>query len=184
MDFESLKKSIVGLYDSLHASQTEYLHLWRSYILLTWRWWVGVALVVLPWTLWIIVRKKGSTCRLLFAGLFVLIISSILDMLGIVLNLWSYPSTTFPLMPCYVEFDFCSLPVTTMLFIQFFPKIKPVYKAIVYATAGSLIFQPLMEYIGLYCQEQWADYYSIPILFGIYMIADFIATRKSFAKIR
>jgi len=66
--------------------------------------------------------------------------------------------------------------------IQIFPKVKPVYKALFYAAAGSFIFQPLMHLISLYDPMQWQNYYSFPILAGIYMAADFFATRTRFEK--
>jgi hypothetical protein len=184
MDFESVNKIVAGLYDRLHAVHVDYAHVWKDGVLFGWRWWLALAIIILPWVLWVIVRKKDSTQRLLHGGFFVIIISSLLDMIGIALHLWSYPTTVFPLMPSYIPFDFSSLPVITMLFIQFFPKIKPVIKALVYAVVGSLVFQPLMELIGLYCHDQWEDYYSIPILFVIYLLADYLAARTTFEKIQ
>jgi len=64
--------------------------------------------------------------------------------------------------------------------LQFFPKIKPVYKALICAAAGSFIFQPLMEWMGLYANDEWKDFYSFPILFAMYLLANYAATRRKF----
>jgi hypothetical protein len=53
-------------------------------------------------------------------------------------------------MPEFIPFDISALPVATMIFIQFFPKVKPIWKALVYSAAGTWIFQPLMKLVGLY----------------------------------
>ncbi|MEW9673622.1 hypothetical protein [Ammoniphilus sp. 3BR4] len=47
--------------------------------LFTWKWWVGLALLVVPWILWAIFRKKESSVRLLLAGFVIMVISTILD---------------------------------------------------------------------------------------------------------
>jgi hypothetical protein len=184
MGSESFREQVAELYNKLHEVHVDYYHLWKDGILLSWRWWLALAIIILPWTLWIIVRKKESTHRLLYAGFFVIIISCLLDMIGVALHLWSYPTTVFPLMPSYLPFDFSALPVVTMLFIQFWPKMKPIIKAIIYAFVGSMLFQPLMEYTGLCSHDNWHYFYSIPILFGIYMLADYFATRTTYEKIR
>jgi hypothetical protein len=130
------------------------------------------------------VHKKESTCRLLFAGFTVLIVTTFLDRAGVKFGLWSYPVSFLPLMPDFVIFDLSLLPVVTMLFIQFFPNVRPYIKGIIYAVVGALVFQPLMRLMGFYCGEIWKDWYSLPFLFGIYMMDDFAATRKSFQMIR
>lgn len=183
MDYEALRRQVWELYNKLRDVYFEYYQLWKSEMFLTWRWWISLAIVVVPWTVWIILRKKGSTYRLLFAGFFVLIVSSFLDMLGIALRLWIYPVDLLPLMPSYIPFDFSALPVVTMLFIQYLPKVKPVFKALAFAALGSFVFQPLMIWVGLYCECVWKNWYSFPILFLIYLGANFFATRTRFEKV-
>ena len=58
-----------SIYDTYFEKQKELndekLHIWLDYTLFSWRWWLGVALILLLIGLWIKFRKKESTDRLL-----------------------------------------------------------------------------------------------------------------------
>lgn len=180
MDWNTLAQEVEKLYDQLHEISRAYYHLWRESILFSWRWWIALLLIIGPWTLWILVRKKESTARLLLAGAIVAIIASFLDFLGVSLNLWSYPTTVFPLMPSYVPFDLSAMPVSAMLWLQFFPRMKLVWKAPIYGAVGSFLFEPFCDRIGLVIQHGWSYLYSFALLNLIYLLAYFVATRNSF----
>lgn len=162
----------------------DFCELWRSGMYLTWRWWVVVALTVVPWVVWIVIRKKDSTHRLLYAGMFVAFFGFVFDMLGVITDIWSYPVLLLPILPECSPYNFTILPVVTMLFLQYCPKVKPWIKALAYAAFGAFIFQPLMEWAGLYANDEWRDWYSFPILFGIYLVANFLAARRWFEPLR
>ena len=180
MDWNSVQNQSESLYEKLHNTHGEYYDFWKNDILFSWRWWVTLSLIVLPWIIWLLVRKKESTDRLLYAGFFVMIFSSALDMVGITLNLWQYPVNVFPLMPEYIPFDICALPVATMLCIQYFPKVNPYIKAVIYSVTSSFIFEPLNVWLGLYKQIHWEYYYSVPIMIFIYLAANYLASRIKF----
>ena len=169
-------QNLVELYHNFYAH-------WKDHIFLTWRWWVGGGLIVVPWVVWLIVRRKESTARLLFSGMFVMLVAAVLDLVGSFLGLWTYPYKVFPLMPELVPYDLSSLPVATMVFLQYFPKVKPVIKAIVYAGLGAFVFEPLMIWLKLYDNINWPHYFSYPILFAIYLIAHRLAKASSFAPV-
>jgi membrane-bound metal-dependent hydrolase YbcI (DUF457 family) len=59
-------------------------------------WWVALFMLVVPWILWAIFRKKESTARLLSAAFIVIIISSILDAYGVDRGRWAYPVKVIP----------------------------------------------------------------------------------------
>jgi hypothetical protein len=94
------------------------------------------------------------------------------------------PCGFLPSTPFNIPFDLTVTPVMAMLFIQFFSRIKPVYKALVYSVLDSFVFQPLMAPFGLYCMCMWKDWYSFPIVFLIYLATDFVATRTKFEAIK
>jgi hypothetical protein len=152
-------------------------------VLFSWRWWVVLSFIVVPWGLWIIFRKKESTHRLLFAGIFIMYVSSFMDCIGITLNLWRYPINVVPLMPEYMAFDMSVLPVTTMFLLQIFPKVSKYIKAAVYSLSASYILQPVSVWLGLYTALHWKHYYSIPILYLIYLAADYMSRRNQFARL-
>jgi len=184
MDFNLVKEQSNTLFKELHVTHEKFYELWVNNILFTWRWWIAVGLIILPWILWLLIRKKKSADRLLYAGLFIMVSSSALDMSGIAMNLWCYPINVFPLMPEFIPFDICALPVATMIFIQFFPKVNAFIKAALYAMLGSLVFQPLMAWVGLYENLGWKHYYSLPILFILYIVANYLSNKNNFDEIK
>jgi len=58
MVWSTLEAQSHSLYEKLHNVHIEYFDFWKNNILFTWRWWRAVSLVVLPWTIWLLVRKK------------------------------------------------------------------------------------------------------------------------------
>lgn len=180
MEFNNIKEQSNNLYHSLSDIHVEFYELWVKNILFSWRWWISVSMIVLPWALWLIVRRKESSDRLLYVGFSVMLVSSLMDVVGIAFNLWTYPINVFPLMPEFIPFDICALPVATMLFLQYYPRINPYNKATLYAALGSFVFQPISLWIGLYCNISWKNYYSFPILFLIYLGANYMSSRNKF----
>jgi hypothetical protein len=77
--------------------------LWAEQIVFTWHWWFDVALSVLPWILWIIVRDRKNTHNLLYAGLFTMLAATLLDMAGVSQGGWSYNTLLLPYLPEYLQ---------------------------------------------------------------------------------
>jgi len=184
MDWNTLSNRSDSLYKKLHYTHIEFFDFWKSSILFTWRWWIALGLIVLPWIIWLLVRKKESTDRLLYVGFFVMVIASALDQIGITMNLWYYPVMVFPLMPEFITFDVCVLPVATMICIQYYPKVNPYIKAVIYAVMSSFMFEPLNVSLGLYETIHWEYYYSFPIMILIYLVANYLASNDKFAKLK
>lgn len=184
MDINLIKEQANSLYHELHEIHIDFYKLWANDVLFTWRWWVSFSLIILPWSIWLIVRRRESTDRLLYAGFFVMLVSSYMDVVGIALELWTYPINVLPLMPEFIPFDISALPVATMLFLQYFPKISQYIKAAVYAALASFVFQPVSSWVGLYENIYWKYYYSFPILFVIYLGANYVFSRNRFAQLK
>src|SRR5665648_1295751 len=91
MNFNTVVEQSNILYLRFHETILKFNDLWYNHILFTWRWWLSVFLIVLPWIIWHFYRNKESSDRLLSAGLFVIIISSFLNITGISMNLWGNP---------------------------------------------------------------------------------------------
>ncbi len=158
---------IVEKYNELFLEQ---YRVWLKDIVFTWQWWFElIVITTLPWVAWFILRNKEQTHRLLYAGFFVLIIACFLDMVGLCLALWCYPHKLLPFLPQYISWDFCAMPVSIMLSIQYTPKIKPWIKAFLYAGIAAFIVQPAAEWMHLYHPMHWKHWYSFPIIFLIYM---------------
>lgn len=170
-------------YDHIAEVHKDYFEYWLDHTLWSWDFWLSVALAILPWLLWILVRKKESQGRLLHAGMFVIIIVSWLDFIGVVFGAWSYTGKVIPTIPSYIPWDFCLLPVSIMLALQFKPNIKPWIKGLIYAGLTAFVGEPIMTWLGLYMEQNWSMIYSFPVYFLIYLAADRVSKTNSFAKI-
>jgi len=170
------------IYESIHQQCLKSQDIWKNEILFTWRWWLLVILTILFWGIWILVRKKESTDRLLYAGLFMSLISSHLDLIGVSLGLWTYPINIILPVPPFLPWDFCFLPVATMLFIQLKPKISPLIKSVIFAFISSFIVEPAATYGDFYHPVNWKYCYSFPVFILLYLASNYLYTRNNFAK--
>lgn len=59
--------------------------------LFTWHW-----LVALAWIIWMILRERKISVRIFSAGLLLMIISEIMDAIGVSLGKWLYLSKLYP----------------------------------------------------------------------------------------
>ncbi|MGF7032502.1 hypothetical protein J2T17_003425 [Paenibacillus mucilaginosus] len=180
MDRQQLNEQLADLFQQLFAVHLSLVKLWRSEIFLHWDWWLTLALTVLPWLLWIPLRQKDSTSRLLHAGFFVLIITSWLDFMGLMFGAWYYGGLLIPTMPTYIPYDFCLFPVIVMLLLQYKPKAPVWIKAAAFGLFCSYIGEPLLHALGLYFMIWWRYSYSVPIYTLIYAAAHWISRRRSF----
>jgi hypothetical protein len=147
MNFENIDKA---QYSHTEAFKTVY-HIWENEILFTWRWWVAVALTIIPWVWWwFFYQKKDSTGRLLYAGYFVIAVSLCLDTIGDQIGLWEYRVEVIPVLPAMVPWDLTLMPVVIMSLIQFKPHINPMYKALFYSLATAFIGEELAYHLGFY----------------------------------
>jgi hypothetical protein len=107
-----------------------------------------------------------------------------MDQVGVTLHLWTYPTTVSPMMPSFLPFDLSALPIATMLWLQFFPKMKLVWKALVYTAAGTA-FDFACDVIGLSAQEGWgwSRAYTFLILILLYLLAYWVANRLKYEPI-
>ena len=173
-------QKIEAAFDLIKQSNIDMINLWLKDTLFTWEWWLGVALAIIPWVVWLIFRKKESTNRLLFAGFFVILISSWFDIIGILFGLWSYHHNVVPFSPAFIPWDFTLLPVAIMTLLQIKPHIRPIYKAITFSLLSCFVVEPGFVLIGLYNPKHWEYIYSFPIIIIIYLVADWCYKRRHF----
>lgn len=181
MNFDpGLLKAIDQVTQQYVATHDEIERIWMEYMVFTWHWWLDVGLAVLPWILWFIVRDKKNTHNLLYAAFFTILAATILDMLGVAQGAWNYNTLLIPYLPQYLPWDLTVMPVTAMLFYQFYPKIKPWIKGIVFGLVASYVVEPIFIWLGVYEPTNWEHHYSLPIYFLIYMIGNWLYTKKRY----
>ncbi|MGG3805647.1 CBO0543 family protein [Metabacillus fastidiosus] len=151
--------------------------------LFTWQWWISLAMLIVPWIIWGIFRKRESSNRLLYTGLIIMVLSAILDTFGVENGNWSYPVKVIPSVTISYSFRFSVLPVLAMFFLQFKPDFNPFVKAIIFGGLSAYIGMPILAAIDLYKKVDWAYTYSFFILTFMYLIAHWSSRRNNFEKI-
>ncbi len=162
-------------YEKIH---NEVEALWSSQIVFTWHWWLDVGLSVLPWVLWLIVRDRKRQHSLFYAGLFAMLVAVMLDKVGVSQAGWKYNSLLLPYFVQYLPWDITVMPVVTMLFIQYFPKVSPWIKGAVFGAAAAYVVGPIFMWLGVYEPSSWEHHYSLPIYFVIFMISYWLYYRS------
>ncbi|HZK84010.1 MAG TPA: CBO0543 family protein [Desulfosporosinus sp.] len=169
--------------DLLHEANVILLKTWIEQIVFTWRWWLEVSISIISWVyFWFFLRKKPDTYRLICAGFFSMVVSTYLDTVGMAMRLWGYPSKEIPLMPPFITWDLCVIPVMTMIVLHYKPNINPLIKSIVLGVFGSLILQPIAQLLGLYSPYRWPHLYSIPMAMMIYLGSNYFYNEFSFRR--
>lgn len=177
---EEIKKAYEEVRDANSLSED----VWLKHVVFTAEWWVAVCLVLVPWTLWFIFRKKNSTDRLLYAGIFVISIASWLDFIGIVKGLWVYHVDVIFTIPAYILWDFSIMPVFVMFLLQVKPGVHPFWKALFFAGSAAFVGEPVFTWIGFYEPLKWSIFYSFPIYVLIYLAAYYLASRNRHEPLR
>jgi hypothetical protein len=181
---ENVKKMIDDNENALKDLVHQKIDIWSEHVVFSGIWWLGVVLTILPWIIWFIFRKKNSSDRILYAGLFVAVISLCLDVTGDQLGLWHYRFVVVPFLPTYIPWDLTLMPLTVMFMIQIKPNINPLIKAVLFALISSFIAEPISKWLGVYVLDSWKYYYSAPIQFVIYLIAHYLSQRDNFAHLK
>lgn len=151
--------------------------------LFTWKWWIAVAMLIVPWIVWAIFRKRESSARLLYAAFIVMLLSTTLDTIGVDSGKWAYPVKVIPLPTISYMFRYSLLPVLIMFFLQIKPNFNPVIKAVFFGGFSAYIGMPILSMLDLYNKIDWTYTYSFFILVFIYLIAHWFSRRKSFESI-
>lgn len=158
------------------------LKAWVDHSLFTWRWWIGFILIVIPLILWFKFRLKKSADRLQYAGVFVAIISSVLETVGTFFGWWKYDYEFLPMISTYIPFSFFSLPITVMFLLQIKPSMNPLIKALIFGLL-TLVALPIIKWIGIYDPLNWKYIYSFLIQFAVYLVAHSLSRRSRFEEL-
>lgn len=172
------KQLLDKIYNKVLQVNLEVYNIWITNIVFTWRWWLGVALSIFPWIIWIKIRNKNDPARLFFVGLLAAMVANTLDTIGVSYNLWHYDWKVIPYITVYFPWDFTLFPVSIMLLMQFKPKINKYIKAVAFSFMCSFVFEPFFSWISLYHMIHWEYWYSFIIHIPIYLFYDYLYKSK------
>lgn len=151
--------------------------------LFTWQWWIALAMMIVPWIVWMILRDRNNSARIFSAGLLVMTISEIMDAIGVSLGKWAYPVKVIPVATVSFSFRLSVLPVFVMLLLQFKPQFNPYIKAIFFGGVSAYVGLPLLAIPDLYKKIDWSLTYSFIILTLVYLLSHWFSRRNSFGVI-
>jgi hypothetical protein len=143
---ESLMEKNAELFKQAY---NEKIQIWFDHVFLTWRWWIGVTVIIICLLIWFWLRKQGSADRLFYAGFFTSIFAVILNLTGMSLGLWEYRYEFIPV-AVYIPWDIFLIPTVVMLLLLFKPHINPWIKAVFLGLISSLGGLPILSSLGLY----------------------------------
>ena len=173
-------KLLDEVYNILAQDNYKLTDIWLNHIVFRWRWWLLLGLSIIPWIIWINIRNKNDTVRLLFVGLIVAMVSNTLDTIGINYDMWHYDWKIFPFISLYLPWDLTLFPVSIMLMLQYKPKINKYIKAITFSFTCAFIFEPLFSLLSLYDTVHWKYWYSFIIYIFLYLCYDYLYRSKLF----
>lgn len=177
---EEVIKKTDGIEQEIQSRLYEKFDAWVKYEILTWRWWLGVGLTIVPWIIfWYLFRKKPYFDRLLFVSSIIIMISVTLDTLGDQYGLWHYRYNTIAAVPTYFPWDFTLMPITISTFLLIKPQANPWLKAVFFALISSFIGEPAFHWLDVYVLDHWKYIYSVPIQIVIYLIAHWLYTARN-----
>ncbi len=152
--------------------------------LLTWQWWFGIALFIVPWIVWFRFRKKDSTGRLLLGGIITILLSLTVDLAALSLGLWSYPMIIIPLAPfLFLPYHFSLAPVAVMLALQIKPKMNPLLKGILFSAIAAFGGMNFFNAIDFYNPKNWSTLYDFIIFLTFYYAAYSVTKIESYNKL-
>lgn len=146
----------------------------------SWRWWVLVGVLIMPWFIWYKLVDKKKLPEISLFGLVVMVFTITLDEFGFAACLWNYPIEVIPIFPRLTSADYTVVPVVYMLLYQYFPTWKSFFWGLItISTVFSFIAEPLLVYFGFYIIIKWLFWYSFIIYIVMGLLSRWIA-RKIF----
>lgn len=142
------------------ASDKSFTH-WYNHDLFTWKWWMLLSALFLPWLIWWRTVDRKRLPELFQLGLLWSVVSIVLDVSGVNLNLWSYPDRLVWFIPPLIPADLSVIPVTYMLSFQLFREGKSfVIANLILAASFSFVIEPLFTWLGTFEIDRWSHLYS------------------------
>jgi len=142
------------------------------HFLFTWQWWFGIGLFIVPWIIWLLLRKKESSGRLLLGGLITIILALLIDLIAISLGLWRYPMKFSPVAPLLLlPYHISIVPVAIMFTIQIKPKANSLLKGAIFAALAAFGGMKFFVLIHFYDPKNWLSIYDFCIYLFLFYVA-------------
>jgi hypothetical protein len=178
---EGIKK-VTNVYQVVFKENEKLVQLWIDEIFLSYSWWISILFFIIPWIVWMLVRKRESSFRLFYFGLVLIFLNTTLESIGNPYGWWNFTPLIPYLNSFYLPTSMSSVPVLAMLIRQFCKKWSPIKQAVIYSIIISFITKPFLSWTQVYFQDpKWEYYYFLPIYFFFYLIAYYMSTRNQYS---
>ena len=142
---------------------------WFNNVFLTPKWWLIVAVAVLPVVIWWKLVDRRRLFEIMTYGLLVSLLAGLLDAIGVELDAWEYKYDFVPLLDVFIVYDISVLPVSYMLVYQYFQSWRGFVTAhLILSFAFAFISEPLLVWLDIYQLIGWKHIYSVP---GYFLVA-------------
>jgi hypothetical protein len=137
---------------------------WLNKDIFTFRGWILLSSLVIPWFIWYHLVDKGRLREMLIYLFSTSGIAIILDEIGVTLAMWAYPVNLTPILPRLITVNYSMVPIIFVLIYQYFPSWKLFIVAnIILTLVFSFILEPLLVWMDLYDLVTWKHFYSVPV---------------------
>lgn len=145
---------------------------WINSFVFSLKWWILLALTIIPWFLWWKIVDKSRITEILLYGFFIVSISTFLDVIGWNYSLWFYPDTLLALCTPLVPIDYTLLPILYMIAYQYFSSWKSFsIVLLIMSFSFAFVWEPLAETLNIYKPLKWHHVYSF---FGYFLLGFFL----------
>jgi hypothetical protein len=135
---------------------------WLENTFLTWRWWLLVALTIVPWLVWWKFVDKNRLQPILFYGVLTALFALVVDSVGSNLQWWVYPNEVYAVIPPLIPVDLTLVPVTMMFVYQISTTWKSfIINNMLLALPAAYIVEPLFIWVDFYQPIDWKHTYSV-----------------------
>jgi hypothetical protein len=136
---------------------------YRLQSVLTYPWWILVALTVVPLVVWWRFVDKKRLFEIMTYGLLVSFVAGLLDAIGVETDAWEYKYDLVPLLDVFIAYDISVLPVSYMLVYQRYKNWRSFIMAhVVLAFVFAFVAEPLLVWLDIYQLIGWKHIYSVP----------------------
>lgn len=143
--------------------EAAYAH-WIHYDLFSFNWWLLLASSILPWFIWWKIVNRQKIVQILLYGSMVSLISLFLDVVGINLQLWYYPTSLLTMVPVLFPADVTVIAIAYMLLYQYFVKPRAFFMAaLLLAAFFAFVGEPCLIWLGIYQTIRWKHVYSFVV---------------------
>ncbi len=148
---------------------------WLENTVFTWRWWLLLAVLIVPWIIWYRTTRKNHIINAVIFAMIMAVMAIFFDEFFYSLSCWTYPHDVIPVLPRLSSVDYTAIPLIFTVVYQHFSDWKRFFwVTIAVSTVASFVGEPLVVRGGMYVLVKWNYFYSWPIYIAMPICAKWL----------